>query len=332
MVTKMNRDELLDQWLKNVLGGSLSERALLSGDASFRRYYRVSMPGQRYVVMDAPPPEEPALFVELAGGLRRAGLNVPEVFAQDLSQGFLLLSDFGDDLYLSALNEKTASTLYQDAFSALLRIQQCVAEVPYFDDAFLKRQMEIFKVWFLEKNLKLSVTPEIDQELAGLLRLFSEVMKEQPQVLVHRDYHSRNLMLLESGNPGILDFQDAMKGPVTYDLVSLLQDCYVAWPRKLVENWVGEYQESAKAAGVLTNNPSRQTFLRWFDLTGLQRHLKNLGIFSRLYYRDGKAQYLKDIPMLYKYMQETVERYPELAAYPRLFDQILTTRELACVP
>lgn len=326
----MNREKRLDQWLENVLATVPFKRALLSGDASFRKYYRVSTAEHSYVVMDAPAPEQPALFVERAEALAAIGLSVPNIFAIDLSQGFLLLTDFGDQLYLTVLNEQTASVLYEDAFKALLKIQQCSASVPYFDDAFLKQQMEIFKTWFLEKNLKLTITRETEHQLEGLLYLFSEVMQAQPQVFVHRDYHSRNLMVLPTGNPGVLDFQDAMKGPLTYDLVSLLQDCYITWPREMVESWVLQYQDKAKALGILTSYPSRQDFLRWFDLTGLQRHLKNLGVFSRLYYRDGKTQYLKDIPMTYKYLQEALERYPELTFYRSLFDQILESKELAC--
>lgn len=315
----MNREQILDYWLNQVLMTNDFQRVSLAGDASFRRYYRIFVREQRYVVMDAPPPEAPHLFMEIASALADIGISVPLIVASELTNGFLLLSDLGDRLYLPELNTQTADVLYTDAFQALLKIQSCKAPVPQFDKPLLQRQLGIFREWFLGKHKGLTsdllvskISPAKLQILDTIYDKLIKTIEDQPQVFVHRDYHSRNLMILENGNPGVIDFQDAVIGPITYDLVSLLQDCYIIWPRARVVDWVADYQNLATKHGLLSKTVSRSEFLRWFDWTGLQRHLKNLGIFSRLNYRDGKIQYLKDIPYVLHYVQETSARYSEL--------------------
>lgn len=316
------REQILDHWLSKVLQTNHFTRLPLAGDASFRRYYRVQVNEQRYVVMDAPPPEAPQIFRDIALVLQGQGISVPSVMAYEFTEGFLLLSDFGDRLYLSELTEQTADRLYHDAFQVLLKMQQCQAELPVFDGAFLSRQFGIFQEWFLGKHKGISDPQSSHTILKPIYDKLSETIALQPQVFVHRDYHSRNLMIIEEGNPGVLDFQDAMIGPITYDLVSLLQDCYITWPRHRVVQWTKDFQWQAQEKGLLSGQESEAEFLRWLDWTGLQRHLKNLGIFSRLYYRDGKSQYLKDIPRVLHYIKETSLRYSELTSLWRFFESL----------
>ena len=317
----MSREQILEKWLENVLNTTDFKRTPLAGDASFRRYYRVSVQESQYVVMDAPPPEAPHLFVEVARLLGVQGLSVPHIVANQMEEGFLLLSDLGDRLYLNELNEKTADSLYHDAFKAMLKIQTCQTELPAFDRDFLQRQLGIFEEWYLKTHRSVDPLAHLTM-LAPLYELLFQAIEEQPQVLVHRDYHSRNLMILENGNPGILDFQDAMRGPITYDLVSLLQDCYISWPREKVEEWVADFHTQAKEAGLLETTNEFTKFLRWFDWTGLQRHLKNLGIFARLHHRDGKSGYLNDIPRVLSYVLQTCKRYSELQPLQDFFQTL----------
>ena len=320
----MSREQVLEKWLETVLNTADFKRTLLAGDASFRKYYRVAVENAQYVVMDAPPPEVPDVFASISRLLETQGLSVPSIVADHLEEGFLLLSDLGDRLYLNELNEHTADHLYRDAFKAMLRIQKCETELPIFNRPFLQRQLGIFEEWYLKKHK--SVDPsKYFSTLMPIYELLFQIIEKQPQVLVHRDYHSRNLMILEKGNPGILDFQDAMRGPITYDLVSLLQDCYIAWPREKVEEWVADFFHQAKEAGFLDNESNFSQFLLWFDWTGLHRHLKNLGIFARLHYRDNKSGYLKDIPQVLKYILQTCERYPRLHSLGSFFQTLEQT-------
>jgi aminoglycoside/choline kinase family phosphotransferase len=302
----------LHQWLGNALKTTDYQLSSLAGDASFRSYHRVRVQEKSYVVMDAPPPESPQEFVSIAILLKQAGLQVPEIMAEDLSTGFLLLSDFGDRLYLNELNLETANGLYQAAFQALLKIQSIKTTLPDFDSALLQTQMDVFEEWYLQKNKSIQVIASLQATLQPIYECIYSVFEMQPKVLVHRDYHSRNLMILPLDEPGILDFQDAIFGPITYDLVALLQDCYISWPRLRVEQWVESYRTQAIAHGLLDAKHTPETFLRWFDWTGLQRHLKNLGVFSRLHYRDNKPNYLKSIPQVLSYVFATSERYSEL--------------------
>jgi aminoglycoside/choline kinase family phosphotransferase len=309
-----HRIKQLKSWLASLpeMDGFTLEPA--SGDASFRRYFRIAVAAKSYIAMDAPPDkEDTAPFIRIAESFETIGLHVPHIHARNLEQGFLLLEDFGSALYLGCLDASSADRLYGDALGALVTIQACgpTDGLPEYDRALLMQEMELFREWLLGRQLGLSLGA---QEHAMLDRTFgwlAETALEQPRVCVHRDYHSRNLMLTQRHNPGILDFQDAVHGPVTYDLVSLLRDCYIDWPRQRVESWAMGYFELALQSGVLHKEHEAE-FLRWFDLMGVQRHLKASGIFARLNRRDGKPGYLGDIPRTLKYILELQADYPEL--------------------
>ncbi len=308
----MNRDAKIDAWLQGCLTSDFHRKAL-AGDASRRRYYRVHHQDASYVLMDAPPPEVPHRFVDCQAILASAGLKVPEIITADLDQGLLLLSDFGDNLYLNHLHDHSVDKLYEEAMAALIPLQQCQAPLAHFDRAFMGEQLvDLFEHWYLKHHKGLFLSPALSRDLQALYQLLFENAREQPQVLIHFDYHSRNLMVLpERGSPGILDFQDAMRGPLTYDLVSLLQDCYISWSSERVQAWVKAFQDRAQKGGIVESVDAAQ-FLRWFHLTGLQRHLKNLGVFARLYHRDHKPGYLKEIPRVLAYIHDTCSFYPEL--------------------
>lgn len=326
----MNRETLLDLYLKSVLKTGF-KRVPLAGDASARRYFRVyGEAGTQYVVMDAPPPEVPAVFAKMAALLAQQGLQVPKVLYSDLEQGFLVLTDFGDRLYLGELTEVSADQLYQKAFVALHTIQTCSPTLPLFNRDFFDRQIGIFEEWYLKKHQKFSQDnlQKTQDVLNPIYEKLFEVWQAQPQVFVHRDYHSRNLMILPEYSPGILDFQDAMIGPITYDLVSLLQDCYISWPRERVQSWALNFYQAAQEKKRFNRPVTDAEFLRWFDLTGIQRHLKNLGIFARLHYRDNKSGYLKDIPQVLKYIFETCDRYTELKSLLSFFETLHETAEV----
>ncbi len=309
------RLEQLNRWLTNELGLCDYAIAPASSDASFRRYFRVSFDGESRIAMDAPPEKEDSRpFVAVAQALHQAGLHVPEVLEQDLEQGFLLLSDLGSTPYLDALDGESVERLYGDAMGALSLMQSVPADaLPDYDEALLKQEMALFPDWFLTTHLGLELSHSENEMLEKGFELLAANALEQPRVFVHRDYHSRNLMVCEH-NPGILDFQDAVYGPVTYDLVSLLRDCYIAWPRDQVEAWVRGYHDIALDNGIL-RSPMAEQFLRWFDLMGVQRHLKAIGIFARLNHRDGKSGYLGDIPRTLTYVEEVASRYAELEGF-----------------
>ena len=294
-----------------------------SEDASFRRYLRLEADGESMIVMDAPPELEPCdPFVEVARMLREAGLNAPEVKEWERDRGFLLLSDFGSRDYLSRLNEGSVEALYADALDALLAMQTRIdpAGLPPYDDALLYREMGLFHDWFLGELLGIELDALQEEIWQAAMRLLADNSHAQPQVFVHRDYHSRNLMYLEQDNPGILDFQDAVRGPVTYDLVSLLRDCYIAWPTKQVRQFASQYYARAHQAGLVDDDLDQ--FLGWFDLTGIQRHLKAIGIFSRLKIRDGKSRYLGDIPRTYGYLRRVSAGQASMAGLLALIDQL----------
>ncbi|HUT40150.1 MAG TPA: phosphotransferase [Gammaproteobacteria bacterium] len=310
------RLEQLKRWLESELEFSDYTLAPASSDASFRRYFRVVHDGASFIVMDAPPDREDSRpFIRVARQLFDAGLNAPEVLDEDLGQGFLLLSDLGSTPYLGALNEASVERLYGDALGALATLQTCACDgLPPYDRALLLREMELFREWLAGKHLAITLSDAHNAMLDAAFALLADNALAQPQVFVHRDYHSRNLMLTARNNPGILDFQDAVCGPVTYDLVSLLRDCYIAWPRARVEDWALGYQELAIQTGILREehgDPAQ--FLRWFDLMGVQRHLKASGIFARLNHRDGKPGYLGDIPRTIGYITDMAERHAALA-------------------
>ncbi|SFB36759.1 hypothetical protein SAMN04515620_15316 [Collimonas sp. OK607] len=296
-----------------------------SADASFRRYFRLdAVDGRTLIVMDAPPPQEDVKpFIEIAGLFAGIGLSVPEILAQDVERGFLLLSDLGSTTYLQQLNDDSAPKLYMDAIDALVLLQtkSQPGVLPEYDRAFLLRELQIFPEWYLGKHLKASLS---DQQTSDLNKVFDAILANnlaQPQVFIHRDYHSRNLMVLPDGNPGVLDFQGALFGPITYDIVSLLRDVYIQWDEAQVLDWAIRYWERAKRAG-LPVNPDIDIFYRDFEYMGLQRHLKILGLFARLYHRDGKEAYLKDIPLVMEYTRKTALRYRELIPLVRLLDKL----------
>ena len=296
-----------------------------SADASFRRYFRVDADdGATYVVMDAPPPQEDVRpFIQVARLFGEAAISVPHILAQDATRGFLLLSDLGPTTYLDRLNHDSAHQLYMDAIDALilLQVHSRPDALPEYDRAVLARELALFPDWYIGKHLDATLTAN---QRADLDQVFDVILANnlaQPQVYVHRDYHSRNLMVMAKGNPGILDFQDALYGPITYDIVSLLRDAYIEWDEELVLDWAIRYWERAKRAG-LPVAPDIDRFYRDFEFMGLQRHLKVLGIFARLYHRDGKDGYLKDLPLVMQYTRKTASRYRELKPLLRLLDQL----------
>jgi N-acetylmuramate 1-kinase len=320
------RLEQLEQWLAGLFGARDFSVAPASADASFRRYFRVSRQGHTWIAMDAPPgKEDMGPYIRVAAMLVDVGVNAPQVLQRDEAQGFLLNTDLGSRTYLTDLDAGAdAEHLYRDAIEALVAIQARAGthakELPPYDDALLRREMGLFPEWFCNKHLGLQLN---EDEVVGLANTFDTLVAEalsQPRVFVHRDYHSRNLMVTDGvsheqgghgANPGILDFQDAVLGPVTYDLVSLLRDSYVAWPLERVHAWVKQFRDSAQRSGVDAGaNPGQ--FQRWFDLMGVQRQLKVLGIFARLYHRDGKAGYLKDLPRTLSYVRQVTKNYRDL--------------------
>ena len=298
------RSSQLHHWLRQ-LGYRDYRLSPASEDASFRSYLRLESADRSVIVMDAPPDKESCdSFIDVAARLRAVELMAPEVMEQNLEQGFLILTDFGNDSYLSLLDDDSANHLYADALKALLTMQTQVESdgLPTYDEALLNREMDLFHDWFLGKLLGI----ELDQEQQSLWQDAKHSLivsaLAQPRVFVHRDYHSRNLMKLDQHNPGILDFQDAVKGPVTYDLVSLLRDCYIDWPADRVDQFVLDYHQSACASHL--QDVTAEKFISWFNLMGIQRHLKAVGIFSRLNIRDGKPGYLKDIPRTLNYVRQ----------------------------
>jgi len=315
------RIELIRDWLASDLHWSITRLEPASADASFRRYFRVwGAHGETRVVMDAPPDKEDIQpFLHVGRLLERCDVHVPQVQAADAERGLVLLEDLGSTHYLAQLRGAgDVNALYADALAALLRIQvdgvAGAAELPPYDRAALAREMALMPEWFCERHLHLQLTPEDRAVLDATFEFLIGAALRQARVLVHRDYHSRNLMVLPVRNPGIVDFQDALAGPVTYDLVSLLKDCYVSWPRERVEQWVSGHHAALSARGFDTGGDAAG-FLCDFDLVGLQRHLKVLGIFARLWYRDGKSGYLRDLPLTLDYVRDTAARYPQLREF-----------------
>lgn len=318
----------LKEWFARALGTDGFDAQLASEDASFRRYFRVTVGHQTYIVMDAPPDKNDMhAYVAIARRFHDMGLNVPEILQEDHDRGFYLITDLGDQHYLQNLNEQTVARLYGDAMRALVVLQTGTLTdtaanfLPDYDAGLLAREMELFREWYLGRHLGLKLTAEQHAVLDEAFGRLTRAALSQPSVWVHRDYHSRNLMMTPLSNPGILDFQDAVVGPVTYDLVSLLRDCYISWPREWVENWAKDYHALARQSGILVGENTAQ-FLRWFDLMGVQRHLKATGIFARLHHRDGKPGYLLDIPRTLGYVHEVSVRYPELQPLNALLHEL----------
>lgn len=324
----MQRQQLIQSWLETlfpILSPSLTPA---SADASFRRYFRATLSnGDHYIVMDAPPQYEDCRpFIHVAELFAAAGINVPRVVQQDLTQGFLLLTDLGDTTYLSALTGDNAYPLYMDAIDALIQIQAASQPgvLPEYDAALLSRELQLFPDWYVAQHLGVTLSDEQSRVLQAAFTRLLDNNLAQAQVFVHRDYHSRNLMVT-TPNPGVLDFQDAVFGPITYDLVSLFRDAYIAWDEEVVLDWVIRYWEKARRAK-LPVAADFGDFYRDFEWMGMQRHLKVLGIFARLCHRDGKDGYLKDMPLVMDYVRRTAGRYREFGPLLQLLDTLQGTQ------
>ncbi len=333
-MTDMRR-AAIHRWLDSETGFQLQSLAIASADASFRRYWRATdRAGNTAIVMDAPPDKEDiAPYLKIAGLLAPLGVHVPEVRAVDPAQGFVLMEDLGSQSYLAALESGSdPDTLYDDAIRALLAMQlqggAAARELAAYDAAALEREMALMPEWFLRRHLQYRMNPDEEALLARTMAWLRDEVLRQPVVFVHRDYHSRNLMRLPANNPGVIDFQDAVAGPVAYDLVSLFKDCYIRWPRERLQVWLRNYRQRLHAAdgGRTLAGCDERELLRWFDLAGLQRHVKVLGIFARLCHRDGKPGYLADLPLTLNYVRDAAARYSETQALARWIEERLVAQ------
>ena len=315
------RRDAAERWVAAQLPSLRFTLEIASEDASFRRYWRArGADGRTWIVMDAPPDKEDCRpFVHVAGLLRAAGVHAPEVFAQDLASGFLLLADLGATTYLQAINAQNAPQLFGDATDALIRWQLATrpGELPPYDEALLRREMNLFPEWYVAKHLQKKIRSD---SLEAIFTLLAKSALAQPTVYVHRDYMPRNLMVCEP-NPGVLDFQDAVLGPITYDVVSLFRDAFLSWEEDQVLDWTVRYWEKAKKASLPVHADFAE-FWQAFEWMGLQRHLKVLGIFARINYRDGKPKYLADTPRFLTYARNVTKRYSALAPLGRLLDEL----------
>ena len=295
------------------------EMTVASADASFRKYYRLSKDKKTVLLMDSSL-EKDSLepFLDVTARLLKVNVNVPEILEQNLDDGYLIIKDFGNTHYLNVLNDKNFKELYEKAIDIIVDMQKAdTTNLPLYDKEFLHFEMDLMKEWYLEKNLKLSLHVEDEKLIKDTLDKISNVVLEQPQnVFVHRDFHSRNIMITDKNEIGVIDYQDAMNGAITYDLVSLLKDCYIEYPREELIKLVLEFKNKL---GLHVEN---ETFIKWFDFMGLQRHIKVLGIFSRLYLRDGKDGYLKDIPLTLKYVLETSSLYDETREFSAFLKRV----------
>ena len=318
----MDRLKQLQQWLDSLAANTYIDLQTASADASFRQYFRVTnnQDNKTYIVMDAPPEKEDCRpFIQVTDLIRGVGVNAPNIIAMDLQQGFLLLDDLGDKPYLPNLNNDTAEDLYTDAVNALVKMQTIDAMLPTYSEKLLQTELELFETWYLNRHLNITLSATQKTALQSAFKSLINNAQEQPQVFVHRDYHSRNLMITDHNNPGVIDYQDAVIGPITYDLVSLFKDCYIEWPREKVEHWLDLYLARITPTHLI----DRLTLMRWFDLMGLQRHLKVLGIFARLNYRDGKEQYLDDLPLTLKYVLFITQQYKEFHPLKKLIEEAI---------
>lgn len=307
-------------WLQQHTAFRPQRLDVVSGDASFRRYFRLVHSGGTLIAVDAPPAKENSRpFVAIARALYDHEVRVPQVIQADFELGFMLLSDFGDTMLRPCLTDDSVDGWYQQAMAELVHIQNCPPPADYalppYDSTRLLTEMALFKDWFVSQYLGLSLSAQEQALIDHTCRQIAEAIGQQPVVFVHRDYHSRNLMVLADGGIGVIDFQDAVTGPVTYDLVSLLRDAYVEWPNERVIGWVEDFRTMLQDADQLSNAVSPHQFVEWFDWMGAQRHLKVLGIFARLSLRDGKHGYLNDIPLVFKYLLNEIKAYPALQPF-----------------
>jgi len=316
----------LKSWINKIAALGGAEPVLASGDASFRRYFRLQHGAKSFIVMDAPPEQEDCLpFMRIAGYFESMQLNAPRILEADCDSGFMLLTDLGDEQYIECLtaNPERAPELYSDAMNALRLLQQrgvvYQASLPPYDEGLLRFELSLFRDWLCDTHLCLSFDDPDETEWQSCCDLLVDNALNQPQVFVHRDYHSRNLMVMAENNPGILDFQDAVEGPLTYDLVSLLKDCYVRWPAEQVRHRALDYY--GKLGATIREQVDELQFLHYFELMGVQRHLKAAGIFCRLNHRDGKSAYLADVPRTLEYIVELGAQYDELGFLVRLIEE-----------
>ncbi|MDQ8039214.1 MAG: phosphotransferase [Rickettsiella sp.] len=328
MSTSVNELLVLKNWLKTDCLVNNFKLEPLANDASFRRYFRIYAQEQPLIVMLAPPDKEDiTTFIAIAKDFIQHGIHVPKILAYNLEHGFILLSDLGNDLYLETLNTENVNELYTQALAVIPQIQACNPKLDgnqslhLFDKEFIQNELSLFVDWFLGKHLKLN-TSSIKASLQNVFQILIASTYEQPIVCVHRDYHSRNLLLINNREVGVLDFQDAVYGPITYDAVSLLRDAYIDWPEPQIEKLALNFYHM-----LMPNYRfSKEEFLRWFDLMGLQRHLKILGIFARLCYRDNKPHYLENTQRLLNYLQRTCARYPELIVLKQLIESNINNK------
>lgn len=316
------RQETLIKWLKTILNEEPFTLLPLAGDASFRCYFRLHYGQSTRVVMDAPPDKETITsFVDIGNKLQSIGIHTPFIHAVDSINGFILLEDLGDQLLLKSLSRDSANTLYSAATSTLVRLQKCrTDQLPDFGKDFMLKEVSLFREWFLQSYLSLQLNSKEETLLEETFHWLTTQIAAQPQVFIHRDYHSRNLIVVDKNNPqdmGVIDFQDAMKGPFTYDIVSLLKDCYIQWPRDQVLQWLAHFYHQLP----IEHSYSLEAFTRAFDLCGLQRHLKVLGVFCRLHLRDNKPAYLRDLPLTFNYVTACLESYSELHAFYHFIEQ-----------
>lgn len=315
------RIQALSRWVEHQLHLQDINLQPLGGDAGFRRYFRFAP--SPWLAVDAPPTtEDSKRFVDLATLLSQSGVRVPLIKAVDIQQGFLLVEDLGDQLVYQIIDSSNANSLYTQANQLIAQLQTIAPPnwIEQYDQAFLLREMQLCCDWFIEKLLGYSLNEAEKNQLQKIFSLLADSAIEQPQVLVHRDFHSRNLLLCDDQSLACIDFQGALKGPLTYDAVSLLRDCYVRWPAKKVHEWSLDFYQQIESR---YDGISKDTFCRWFDWMGLQRHIKVLGIFARLHLRDNKSHYLQDLPLVIRYTLEVSRHYPELAAFAKWFDEIL---------
>ncbi len=322
------RFQLLENWIKNTLKWEEASIEVASADASFRRYFRIKHHHKTFVAMDAPPDKEDTqTFIDVTQRLLASGVHAPQIIAKQTELGFLMLEDLGTVPYQNVLNTNSADDLYTDALQTLITLQQANTDgLPSYSSALLLDEMKLMPVWFLGKHLNIELTPSQTDIITRTFDRLTNAIEKQPTGFVHRDYHSRNLMKTAHHNPGIIDYQDAVSGPLTYDLVSLLRDCYIVWPQSKVYQWAVQYKSMAVKHGLI-EDIATEGFLRHMDLMGLQRHIKVLGIFCRLKHRDGKEHYLKDLPLTLSYLLNVGRQHPETIALINLFDE-LTIAEL----
>ena len=314
-----NRYEKLESWLSQN-NYDVSSLRVLSGDASFRKYYRVDKDAISYVVMDCPPDKENLdAFIKISDKLQKAKINVPELFECNENDGFLVISDLGDNLYSKKLDKETVYCLYTDALETIVKMQMNtdLSGLDNFDNLY-DEENKLFTDWFLQHHQKINLDDSLKSDLNNEFDKINSIIKDIPKTFVHRDFHSRNLLVTDINNPGVIDYQDAVLGPVTYDLVSLLKDCYITWDDGLIEDMLESFFTRIKSNSI----NSISDFRYWFDITGLQRHIKAIGIFSRLNYRDSKDGYLKDIPRTYAYVDKVLNKYKDLSNLNEIFNKL----------